>query len=140
MRHAGMLDHLKVHAYGERLSLKSLASVSVRDSQLLAVSAFDPGVRAPVGKLHWWLECVPWSHSDPATCMCQMLSAIEKAIRDSALQLNPRVEAQEVLVPVLRYKVIHMFFTQIAECVAYCTHCWPVAAGRMRTPQKPWPR
>ena len=41
----GMLDHLRVDAYGERMSLKSLGSVSVRDSQLLAVSAFDPGVR-----------------------------------------------------------------------------------------------
>lgn len=40
----GMLDHLKVDAYGERMSLKSLGSVSVRDNQLLAVSAFDPGV------------------------------------------------------------------------------------------------
>lgn len=46
MWHAGMLDHLKVDAYGERMSLKSLGSVSVRDGQLLAVSAFDPGVRA----------------------------------------------------------------------------------------------
>jgi ribosome recycling factor len=43
--HTGMLDHLKVDAYGERMSLKSLGSVSVRDNQLLAVSAFDPGVR-----------------------------------------------------------------------------------------------
>ena len=42
---AGMLDHLKVDAYGDKLSLRSMASVSVRESQLLAVSAFDAQVR-----------------------------------------------------------------------------------------------
>ena len=48
---AGLLDHLKVDAYGDKLSLRSMASVSVRESQLLAVSAFDaqvaPGCLSP---------------------------------------------------------------------------------------------
>lgn len=40
-----MLDTLKVDVYGERMSLKSIGSVSVRDQQMLVVSAFDPQVR-----------------------------------------------------------------------------------------------
>ncbi len=34
--------------------------------------------------------------------MMQTLSNIEKAIRESPLQLNPKIEGQEVLVPVPR--------------------------------------
>lgn len=44
---AGMLDIIKVAAYGEQTpsqSLKSLASVAVRGPQLLAVSVYDPSV------------------------------------------------------------------------------------------------
>ncbi|CAL8467186.1 g6722 [Coccomyxa elongata] len=70
----GMLDTLKVDVYGERMSLKSIGSVSVRDQQMLVVSAFDP----------------------------QTLPNMEKAIRESPLQLNPKIEGQEVLVPVPR--------------------------------------
>ncbi|KAK9916955.1 hypothetical protein WJX75_009186 [Coccomyxa subellipsoidea] len=70
----GMLDHLKVDVYGDRMSLKSIGSVSVRDNQMLVVSAFVP----------------------------QTLQNIEKAIRESPLQLNPKLEGQEVLVPVPR--------------------------------------
>lgn len=46
---AGMLDRIKVAAYGESTpshTLKSLAGVAVRSPQLLAVSVFDPSVRA----------------------------------------------------------------------------------------------
>lgn len=39
-----MLDALKVDLYGERLPLKAVGSVSVRDAQMLAVSPFDPQV------------------------------------------------------------------------------------------------
>lgn len=70
----GMLDTLKVDVYGERMSLKSIGSVSVRDQQTLVVSAFDS----------------------------QTLPNIEKAIRESPLQLNPKMEGEEVLVPVPR--------------------------------------
>jgi len=39
-----MLDALKVDLYGERLALKAVGSVSVRDAQMLSVSPFDPQV------------------------------------------------------------------------------------------------
>ena len=41
----GMLAHIKAEAYGERMPLASLATVLVRDSQLLSVTVFDPAVR-----------------------------------------------------------------------------------------------
>ena len=68
----GMLDHLKIEAYGERVPLKAVGTVSVRDSQLLAVSLFDPG----------------------------LVEAVVAGIAQSPLQLNPRAEGQEILVPV----------------------------------------
>ncbi|CAL5225288.1 g8087 [Coccomyxa viridis] len=71
---AGLLDALKVDLYGERLSMKAVGSVSVRDTHMLSVSPFDP----------------------------QALPLIEKAIRDSPMKLNPRMEGQEILVPVPR--------------------------------------
>ena len=37
-----MLDHLRVLAYGEPAPLKSLASVAVREGQMLVVTPFDP--------------------------------------------------------------------------------------------------
>ena len=40
----GMLDHLKVDVYGEKLPLKACGTVLVRDPQLLAISVFDPSV------------------------------------------------------------------------------------------------
>ena len=43
-----MLDALKVDLYGERLPLKAVGSVSVRDAQMLAVSPFDPQVYTSV--------------------------------------------------------------------------------------------
>eukprot|EP00887_Chlorella_sp_A99_P006226 scaffold3.g6226.t1 len=70
----GMLDHLKVDLYGERLQLKACGTVSVRDAQLLAVTVFDPAA----------------------------VHAVKKAVEESALQLSPRAEGQEVLVPIPR--------------------------------------
>ena len=40
----GLLDNIKVEAYGEKVPFKSLAACTVREAQLLAVTAFDPGV------------------------------------------------------------------------------------------------
>lgn len=68
----GMLDHLKIDAYGERVPMKAVGTVSVRDSQLLAVSLFDPS----------------------------LANAVVAGIAQSPLKLNPRAEGQEVLVPV----------------------------------------
>jgi ribosome recycling factor len=68
----GMLDHLKIEAYGERVPMKAVGSVSVRDSQLLAVTLFDPG----------------------------LVDAVVAGIAQSPLKLNPRAEGQEILVPI----------------------------------------
>lgn len=40
----GMLDHLRVDVYGEKMPLKAVGTVSVRDAQTLAVTVFDPQV------------------------------------------------------------------------------------------------
>ena len=69
---AGMLDHIKVDVYGERLPLKAVGSATVRSAQLLAITLFD---------------------ADTA-------GAVAAAVAASPLQLSPRVEGQEVLVPV----------------------------------------
>ena len=44
---AGLLEHLPVLAYGERMSLQSLGSVSVQDAQTLIVTPFDPQAGRP---------------------------------------------------------------------------------------------
>ncbi|KAK9823660.1 hypothetical protein WJX72_004484 [[Myrmecia] bisecta] len=70
----GMLDSLKVDAYGSKAALKSLASVTVRDAQLLAVTVFDPST----------------------------IPQVQKAIQSSPLSLVPEASGQEILVPVPR--------------------------------------
>lgn len=42
---AGMLDHIRVEAYGEKMPLHTLATVLARDAQLLVASVYDPAVR-----------------------------------------------------------------------------------------------
>jgi ribosome recycling factor len=69
----GMLDHLKIDAYGEKLPMKAVGSVSVRDSHLLVVTLFDP---------------------------THMGATVVSAIAKSPLKLTPRIEGQEILVPV----------------------------------------
>jgi ribosome recycling factor len=68
----GMLDHLKVEAYGEKLPMKAVGTVSVKTPQLLAVTVFDTTLAGSV-----------------ASC-----------ISSSPLALNPQVDGQEVLVPI----------------------------------------
>ena len=48
----GMLDHLHVNAYGEKLPMKAVGTVSVRSSQLLAVTCFDPSLAGRGGIVH----------------------------------------------------------------------------------------
>lgn len=67
-----MLDHLKVDAYGEKVPLKAVGTVSVRSPQLLVVTLFDPTIA----------------------------DSVASAIEQSPLKLNPRSEGQEILVPV----------------------------------------
>ena len=62
-----MLDPIKVNAYGSVLPLNQISTVSVPESRLLLVSVWDNS----------------------------LVSFTEKAIRESALGLNPMVESEE---------------------------------------------
>jgi ribosome recycling factor len=63
---ANMLDPIQVEAYGARQSLNQLATVSVPEPRLLSVQVWDRS----------------------------MVNAVEKAIRESDLGLNPQTEGQ----------------------------------------------
>ncbi|HUF20486.1 MAG TPA: ribosome recycling factor [Burkholderiales bacterium] len=69
--HAGLLDHVTVDYYGTPTPINQVANVSVLDPRTLGVA--------------------PWDK--------KMLSAIEKAIRDSDLGLNPASVGEVVRVP-----------------------------------------
>ena len=63
---ANMLDPIQVEAYGARTPLSQLSTVSVPEPRLLSVAVWDRG----------------------------LVSAVEKAIRESDLGLNPQTEGQ----------------------------------------------
>jgi ribosome recycling factor len=63
---ANMLDPIQVEAYGARTPLSQLATVSVPEARLLSVQVWDRS----------------------------MVNAVEKAIRESDLGLNPQTEGQ----------------------------------------------
>lgn len=63
---ASLLDPITIEAYGARMPLNQVATVSVPEARLLSVQVWDRG----------------------------MVSAVEKAIRDSNLGLNPNTEGQ----------------------------------------------
>lgn len=69
--HTGMLDHVMVDYYGTPTSIAQVASVSLLDARTLSVQ--------------------PWEK--------KLLGAIEKAIRDSDLGLNPASQGDIVRVP-----------------------------------------
>jgi ribosome recycling factor len=69
--HAGLLDHVSVDYYGTLTPIPKVANVSLLDARTLGVS--------------------PWEK--------KMLGAIEKAIRDSDLGLNPASHGDMVRVP-----------------------------------------
>jgi ribosome recycling factor len=69
--HAGLLDHVMVDYYGTPTPIPKVANVSLLDGRTLGVS--------------------PWEK--------KMLGAIEKAIRDSDLGLNPASQGDMVRVP-----------------------------------------
>lgn len=66
-----LLDRLTVEAYGSRMPISQVASLSVPEARLIVVQAWDKGT-APL---------------------------IAKAIRDAELGLNPIVEGQVIRVP-----------------------------------------
>jgi ribosome recycling factor len=70
--HPGLLEPVKVHAYGTDMPLTQVGSVGTPEPRMLTVQVWD---RALVG-------------------------AVEKAIRDSGLGLNPAADGQLVRVPI----------------------------------------
>ena len=69
--HPSLLDHIKVDYYGSEMPLNQVASVSVSDSRTLTVT--------------------PWEKT--------MVSAVEKAILNSGLGLNPVTAGEVIRVP-----------------------------------------
>ncbi|MGF7161432.1 ribosome recycling factor [Rhodoligotrophos appendicifer] len=67
-----LLEPITVEAYGSAMSLNQVANVSVPESRMLSVQVWDRG----------------------------LVSAVEKAIRNSSLGLNPITEGQTLRVPV----------------------------------------
>ncbi len=68
---ANMLDPVMVDAYGSPMPLNQLASVSVSDARMISVQVWDKS----------------------------MAGAVDKAIRDSGLGLNPITEGTSIRVP-----------------------------------------
>lgn len=69
--HAGLLDHVRVDYYGTKTPLNQLATIGTADARTLTVTPFDKS----------------------------SLAAIEKAIRESDLGLNPAAAGQVLRVP-----------------------------------------
>jgi len=69
--HTGLLDHVSVDYYGTQMPIPKVANVSMLDSRTLGVT--------------------PWEK--------KLLGAIEKAIRESELGLNPASQGDMVRVP-----------------------------------------
>lgn len=70
--HPGLLEPVKVHAYGSDVPLNQVGNVGVPEARMLTVQVWD---RSLVG-------------------------AVEKAIRDAGLGLNPAADGQLVRVPI----------------------------------------
>ena len=69
--HTGLLDHIKVDYYGVSTSIPNMASISLKDARTITVSCWSKGY----------------------------IPAIDRAIRDSGLGLNPAVHGDTILVP-----------------------------------------
>jgi ribosome recycling factor len=69
--HPSLLDHIRVSYYGSDVPLSQVANVSVQDSRTLGVAPYDKNV----------------------------VAAVEKAIRDSDLGLNPITAGALIRVP-----------------------------------------
>ena len=70
--HPGLLEPVKVHAYGTDMPLNQVGNVAVPEARMLSVQVWDKA----------------------------LVSAVEKAIRDSGLGLNPMADGQTVRVPI----------------------------------------
>lgn len=69
---ASMLDHVKTDAYGAEMPLNQVSTINVPEPRLITVQVWDKS----------------------------MVKAVEKAIRDSGLGLNPAADGQLVRVPI----------------------------------------
>lgn len=69
--HAGLLDHIKVNYYGNPTPLNQVASITVSDPRTLTVTAWDKNA----------------------------VAAVERAIRESDLGLNPATSGQAIRIP-----------------------------------------
>jgi ribosome recycling factor len=69
--HAGLVDHLKVDYYGTETPIPQVANVTLADSRTIAIQ--------------------PWDK--------KMVHAVEKAIRDSDLGVNPATSGDVIRVP-----------------------------------------
>ena len=69
--HAGLLDHIQIDYYGSMMPLNQIATVIASDARTLNVQPFD----------------------------AKMAGAIEKAIRDADMGLNPSANGSTVRVP-----------------------------------------
>ncbi|MCR6632090.1 MAG: ribosome recycling factor [Magnetospirillum sp.] len=70
--HASLLEPVMVEAYGQSMPLTQCATVGVPEPRMLTVQVWDKG----------------------------QVKAVEKAIRDSGLGLNPMAEGQMIRVPI----------------------------------------
>src|SRR5271166_3992329 len=69
--HTGLLDHIQVDYYGAMMPINQVANVTLADPRTIAVQ--------------------PWDK--------KMITAVEKAIRDSDLGLNPATSSDVIRVP-----------------------------------------
>jgi ribosome recycling factor len=69
--HAGLLDHITVDYYGSPMPINQVANVNLLDARTISVQ--------------------PWEK--------KMVQAVEKAIRDSDLGLNPMTQGDLIRVP-----------------------------------------
>ncbi|HZZ92097.1 MAG TPA: ribosome recycling factor [Usitatibacter sp.] len=69
--HAGIIDHVKVDYYGAEVPVKQVANVTLADSRTISVQPFEK----------------------------KMVQAIEKAIRDSDLGVNPATSGDVIRIP-----------------------------------------
>ena len=69
--HMGLLDHLRVDYYGSEIPINQVASITLADARTIAIQPFEK----------------------------KMVGAVEKAIRDSDLGVNPATSGDVIRVP-----------------------------------------
>jgi ribosome recycling factor len=69
--HVGIIDHVKVDYYGTDMPIKQVANVTLADSRTISVQPFEK----------------------------KMVQAVEKAIRDSDLGVNPATSGDVIRIP-----------------------------------------